>query len=218
MKEKRGYLLLILLLVTILVIGSYVVIMKKNDKKEVQEIAKETAESVDEVVMTTDTDSIQSITYKNQESQMTLIKEDNIWKNTADKICPINQDYAANMLSALSEITVSQTVTKKAEDLSEYGLDDPVLTASITTANKSIGLSLGNKVITEEDGYYGKIDGKDTIYVFTSYIYDTFSYSNSQMVTVEELPVISTDTISKLTVSQKDGVEFEAIKSDEDST
>ncbi|SHO50540.1 DUF4340 domain-containing protein [Anaerocolumna xylanovorans] len=206
-KRKKNIGLLLLLIVMILLLGVYFWMTKYNsDKKD----SKNDTADKNEAIVTLDKDSIKTIYFKNKDLEMTLnLNGKGVWEDKDDPAFPVNQTYANNMQGLFTDITPTNTLTEGIDDLSAYGLSDPAITATATTTDgKEITITVGNETPLGGE-YYAAIKGNNAVYVVSASYNSYFSYTSSQMITVETLPAITAANITRLAVAPKDGKEFE---------
>lgn len=209
-KKKKSFTLILLLIAMVVLIGAYIWLVKYNDKKEAG-----TADDTDtktETVADIAADSIKTIYFKNENAEMTLAKgEEDTWKNSADELFPVNQTYAQNMASAFKSLTSTRTIPEGSGELSDYGLENPVVTVTITDKDgKETSIFLGSEAPVG-GGYYASLKGDSKIYIIAASFYNNFNYNLTQMAAVETIPSITAANITHLIVKNKDKPDFEVL-------
>lgn len=207
-KKKKSSTLILLLIAMIVLIGACFWLIKYNDKKD--------AGNTDEADTSTETiadiaeDSIQTIYFKNEKTEMTLVKgEDGNWKNSKDESFPVNQTYAQNMSKAFTKLTSTRTLTEGVENLSEFGLDNPGMSVTVTDKDgKETTVALGIEAPVT-GGYYAALNGDGKVYIIAASFYNNFNYDQIQMAAVETIPAITAANITHLSVIKKDQPGFE---------
>lgn len=201
-KKKRGLNLVALLLVLVVLIGAYVAYSSYEKKQADKEDA---AEDAIEVLKIEEND-IQSISYKNEKADLTLVKNsDATWVNEANPQVPLNSTYTNKMASSIASVTASKIVTENAEDLSEFGLKDPALAITVTKKdNSEVKLSVGSKSPLG-DGYYACIDGETRVYLVAQTLVTAFDYEESALTDVADAPTITAANITHLQVNDPNG-------------
>ena len=96
----------------------------------------EDADSSDDslVISSVDSGQITAISYEKDGKSLSFRKEDGTWYNAEDKSFPVDQDSLTTMTNALGAVSATRKLDSP-EDLSEYGLDSPVLTAVYLVAS-----------------------------------------------------------------------------------
>lgn len=207
-KKKKSATLILLLIAMIVLIGACFWLIKYNDKKDAGNT--EETETSTETIADIAEDSIQTIYFKNEKTEMTLVKDaDGNWKNEKDESFPVNQTYAQNMSKAFTKLTSTRTLTEGVDDLSGFGLDNPGMSVTVTDKEgKETKVALGIEApIT--GGYYAALNGDGKVYIIAASFYNNFNYDQIQMATVETLPAITAANITHLSVINKDLPGFE---------
>lgn len=96
----------------------------------------EDADSSDDslVISSVDSGQITAISYEKDGKSLSFRKEDGTWYNAEDKSFPVDQDSLTTMTNALGAVSATRKLDSP-EDLSEYGLDSPVLTVRYTASD-----------------------------------------------------------------------------------
>ena len=142
-----------------------------------------------------------------------LGKEDGTWYNAEDKSFPVDQDSLTTMTNALGAVSATRKLDSP-EDLSEYGLDSPVLTVRYTASDdKEAEFTVGD-TNDAAGGSYLKISGDDAVYLVASDFADTFNSDIYQLADMESFPTITSDSITDINV--KSGSHTLEIKNDSD--
>ena len=95
--------------------------------------------------------------------RLNFAKEEDKWVNTDDREMPLNQTLVSSLVNNIAGIT-TESVVEQPEDLSEYGLDNPVRTIKATLENgSSIIIYVGNQNDLTGD-YYIRLEGDDRVY------------------------------------------------------
>lgn len=199
-KKNRGARLVSLLLVLVLLIAAYVgydIYEGKQADKKAE--ATEEEEAID--VLSVDADQIQSIYYKNEKAELTLIKNsEDVWSNESNQDVPLNSSYTSKMASVVESITATKVVSETASDLSEFGLDAPTLKVTITKMDGSKCSILVGDESPLGDGYYACIDGESVVYLIASSFVSAYDYSQVALTEVAEAPKITAENITHLLV------------------
>jgi hypothetical protein len=207
-KKKKQLTLLLLILVMVGLSVAYVALTKHNADKKAKDAAADEATSISKI----DKSKVVQIMFTNKSGTMTLVKENNTWKNEADPDFPVNQTYVDTMLSTMGEIKATKTVLENSKNLGEYGLDKPSLVAEVTLENKTTEKITLGRTVPVDGGYYALVGDKKTVYAVEDAYYTSFQYSPNQMIQMETAPTITTDNITHLTVyNGKNGKNFEAV-------
>ena len=182
-KKKNKWLPIVSVLgVIVLLLVTYFGVVKY---KEIRDTTGE--EDGDQVVLLDmDVSVATKLYYKDGTNEVTLIKEEDTWKAEEDETLTLNQTYITNMLDVFQRIEATTVVSETRENVSEYGLDSPSLTVTLTIEDGTeITYQIGDQVITSSGGYYATVVGNEGIYVVDETLKDAFTYSVEDMVEEE---------------------------------
>ncbi len=209
-KKKKSFTLIILLIAMIAMIGACLWLIKYNDKKDAEGNEESTQET--ETIADIDADSIQTIYFKNENNEMTLVKaEDGTWKYSEDELFPVNQTYAQNMMNAFTDLTSTRSISEGVDDLSNFGLDKPAISVAVTNMDgEKTSIELGSEAPVT-GGYYTLVSGDSKVYIVSASFYNYFRYNLTEMTEVETVPSITSENITHLKVENKDKPGFEII-------
>lgn len=114
------------------------------------------------------------------------------------------------MLGNISNLLADKIVVEEAEDLDEYGLDKPTLVVTVTSDdNTKVELTIGDS-LGVGSGYYAKLADKNTVYAVSEGIYSAFNHTQTEMISIEEFPVITTTNITNISVTKDNNPIFKA--------
>ena len=165
------------------------------------------------VISSVDSDQITAISYEKDGKSLSFMKEDGTWYDAEDKSFPVDQDSLTTMTNALGAVSATRKLDSP-EDLSEYGLDSPVLTVRYTASDgKEAEFTVGD-TNDAAGGSYLKISGDDAVYLVASDFSDTFNSDIYQLADMESFPTITADSITDINV--KSGSHTLEIKNDSD--
>lgn len=158
-KKKEQRILIVSIVLLVLVCVSYLVVTMVNDKKE-----KEADQSVS--LLQVKPSTVERLHIKNSTDDFEFVKKSSLWELESDKNFKVDQDVVDKILDTFKDLVAKQTVVKDKKTLSEYGLDQPAVVATLTMNDgKKEVLSLGTSV-ADMMGYYGMLDSKDGVYIF----------------------------------------------------
>lgn len=115
-----------------------------------------------------------------------FVRNGSVWVNADDASFPVNQEAIDAMASRIAGLTAVRELTN-ADDLSVYGLQDPVLTVTAEGPDGAVTCSLG-AATPFEDGYYVLVDGKDAIYTVETSFESTFDRDITQLAQMQTIP------------------------------
>lgn len=209
-KKKNAVTLILLLLALAGLIGFYVWYSNKPADEE-------KTEDTSLVLSTIDTAKVNTLHYSYQDTDLTLVKEDDLWKSEADKNRPINQDRVKSMLDLIDEISATRVIAESPEKLADYGLETPVTNLSATLVDGSgVSIKIGNKV-TAGDGYYALVNDDKKVYLLADSFGSGLQFTDADMTEVAKDLTIEAANIKYISVDNRDGEDLE-VKYDEKNT
>lgn len=190
--EKKPALTLCLLLFLLAALVAAVYLYKEPEGETEEETGIE--------LYSLDTSQTAEISFQNESGLVELVKDGNTWIKKEDKDFPLDQSAVSAMLSAMESVQASREVTKEADDLSQYGLENPSLDIRITLEDgTSVQLMLGDRVPVA-GGRYGMTGGRASVYIMEETLFSAFSYTENQLIQMEEIPEIDENQITSLSV------------------
>ena len=178
---KKTQKLLALLCALVVLIGVYYGVVNYVKSSEEAALA-ETELLLDETA--SDIAGVAFTTPEGEKAAFTM--SDDTWSLTSDTSFDVAESVLDSMVTDLTGIEVLETLTE-IEDLSEYGLDDPINVITITkTDGSTIKIALGNENATTSMYYVYLNDDTDTVYCISTDLISTFDMSLESMRYVEE--------------------------------
>ncbi|MDC7289193.1 DUF4340 domain-containing protein [Blautia schinkii] len=178
--------------------GTYFGVKTYVAKQEEQEEQQE--ETVTNVISTNESD-IKSLKFVIDKKEVTFEKDNDTWVKADEKEFPVNQEKIEEAASALASIDADR-VLEDAEDLYEYGLDEPQNTITVTTNDdKQTSIRVGMENESTSQYYVSKDDDKNTVYVvpdtsISPFMDDLYDYAE-----MEDFPVVESANVSKIQVN-----------------
>ncbi|MFV0527885.1 MAG: DUF4340 domain-containing protein [Lachnospiraceae bacterium] len=198
MNRKRKVLVLLLLLAAAVI--AYILLGNYNDQKSEEEAQAEE----DSIIHVIDMEDITGFSYTGAEdASMAFSKEDDTWVYDEDTEIPMNQDSVESLAEALGNVEASREFTE-ADDLADYGLATPTYTINVSNSDEETQLLIGNSVDSSGEEYYLKLDTTDTVYTIPGTLVSSLVFDVTSLVQMEEIPTLSSDAISKVTIAQGD--------------
>ncbi len=127
---------------------------------------------------------VSALSWTYNDETLTFCYADETWSYADDESFPLDSTALESMISVLSDVTASRTL-EDVEDLSEYGLDAPQASVTVTTDDGTTTLDWGNES-TLGDGRYLSI-GDGNVYLATDLL-SYFTYELYDLVSMESLP------------------------------
>ena len=144
-----------------------------------------------------ETDEIIGFSFVNNGETLSFTKDGENWKYDGNEALSMNQVSMTSMVAMLAKIEAENKLEDH-EAISEYGLDTPSNTITITTKEGTKELLIGNEN-EAVDGYYAMINGEDIVYLISSTLPNKF---NCSLDTLEETET-ETEETEKLTETEE---------------
>lgn len=174
----RGKKLVLLLGVLLVLMTVTVLVMEFSPDENAEEEASVT-------VFTLDMDQVTGLSWTYEGEEVSLERDaENNWTYPADDAFPLDQAYPDAMVQALSEIQADRII-EEPEDLSEYGLADPVCSITVQ-ADETRQLAIGNETSLGGQRYLSLGDGN--VYLVDASLLDDFALGLYDIVAKETIP------------------------------
>lgn len=188
MKKQKKQLIALCILLLICIVA-WVGLTKWNKSQEQKKQEEEEASKV--TVTDVATEDVNAFSYQYNNETLSFVKEDDTWYYEADKSISLDQDTMETLAATAAQLTAEQKI-KDYEDLSEYGLDTPLNTITLTTGDGTTTLLIGNKndMLSQ---YYVKTDQSDSIYLAGSAVYTTYQKGIADLTVTESTEESATE-------------------------
>jgi len=121
---------------------------------------------------------------------------------------PLDQTKAENVFS-LSALELKEKVFESHEDISQFGLAEPEVTAGIETTNGSKHtLYIGDKV-PGKSSYYAMVEGDPAVYTVSTSSRNSLAYTIGDLMEIDTPPSITLDTIRRVLIASEEFGSFE---------
>lgn len=158
---------------------------------------KEQIKTSGEVVLEIDPESVDTLSWTCDGTTLAFHKnEGGAWIYDEDKAFPVDPDKIQTLLEQFEAFSAAFTI-ENAEDLSQYGLDSPTCTITLTAGDDSYTIDLGSYSTMDEQRYVS--DGDGNVYLAASDPLEEYDAGLSDLILNDETPGVS--EVSKLTFS-----------------
>lgn len=168
---------------------------------------KETEEndtSVDLVSM--EADDITAVSFTADQNKVEFDKKDDSWTEKSDANFPVNQDTVDSAVKGVASLTADQEISD-VEDMSQYDLDNPQNTITLTTADGDTSLQIGME--SSNNQYYVKKEDDDkNVYLVSSSSIEPFMGTLYDFAESGTFPSVTSATITDVKVDKENGYEL----------
>ena len=155
-------------------------------------------------VFSVKTDDIKSLEFIIDKKDTTFEKKDDSWVKKDETAFPVNQTTLDSAASALEKVEADR-VLEKVDDLTEYGLDSPSNSVTVTTADGTTKFNIGDENTSTNQYYISRDDEDSTVYVVAADTVTPFMNSLYDYAQGEDFPTIDSSTVKKVQVSEDKG-------------
>lgn len=180
--KKQKIQMILILVVLVLCIGAYFLVSHMAKQEEQKEKDSETEGQT--TIAKIDADKIDAFSYEVDGKTYSYTKDGDEWKYDDDNSLQLDADNINTMLGKLNGVIALETLDSY-DSLSDYGLDKPQNTITVSVGNKTTTFYIGdyNDMVSE---YYLKMEGDDSIYLVDSTLKDAFSKTANSLVKEED--------------------------------
>lgn len=195
--EKRTRTLCLLVGAVVLLLVAYFGIrgFNKNQEKKAEKEAKASE------IYLTKMEDVTEIRYNIGNGEQVFVKEsdsDN-WEVEAQPDFPLAQTYPEQIASDFGTLKAEREL-KDADQLSDYGLEDPVYTVELSDSKGTTHkISIGN---VTGDTYYATVDDSQTVYTVSAAVMEDLQYSLEEMAQLDQVPSLGSGNLVKETITK----------------
>lgn len=198
-RSKKLYILLGILAVAC--IATFAVMQMEERKEQIKETG--------EIILELPSESVEALSWECAGNSFTFHR-DGIWLYNEDENFPVNEEKVNELLEQFQSFSAA-FVIEDVEDYGQYGLDDPVCTISLATADQTYEVRLGDYSKMDSQRYVSIGDGN--VYLVKHDPLDEYDAILSDMIDYDEIP--SFDHVTQI---QFAGAETYSISYQKDST
>lgn len=168
---------------------------------------KETEENDTSVdLVSLEADDITAVSFTADQNEVEFDKKDDSWTEKSDADFPVNQDTVDDAVKGVASLTADQEISD-VEDLSQYELDDPQNTITLTTADGDTTLQVGMES-SNNQYYVKKVDDDKNVYLVASTSLEPFMGGLYDFAESGTFPSVTSATITDVKVDKEDGYEL----------
>ena len=152
---------------------------------------KEKIKNSDEIILELNSEDVTELSWEYGAETFAFHKDEN-WLYDEDEHFPVNEEKVDQLLENFQSFGVS-FIIEDAEDLSQYGLGDPLCTIHIGLEEETYEILLGNYSEMDEERYVSIGDGN--VYLVKDDPLDSFDIELSDMIQHDEIPEFDSVTV-----------------------
>ena len=165
---------------------------------------KETEENDTSVdLVSLEADDITAVSFTADQNEVEFDKKDDSWTEKSDADFPVNQDTVDDAVKGVASLTADQEISD-VEDLSQYDLDDPQNTITLTTADGDTTLQVGMES-SNNQYYVKKADDDKNVYLVSSTSLEPFMGGLYDFAESGTFPSVTSATSTDIKVDKEAG-------------
>lgn len=168
---------------------------------------KETEENDTSVdLVSLEADDITAVSFTADQNEVEFDKKDDSWTEKSDADFPVNQDTVDSAVKGVASLTADQEISD-VEDMSQYDLDNPQNTITLTTADGDTSLQIGME--SSNNQYYVKKEDDDkNVYLVSSSSIEPFMGTLYDFAESGTFPSVTSATITDVKVDKENSYEL----------
>ena len=168
---------------------------------------KETEENDTSVdLVSLEADDITAVSFTADQDNVEFDKKDDTWTEKSDANFPVNQDTVDSAVKGVASLTADQEISD-VEDMSQYDLDNPQNTVTLTTADGDTSLQIGME--SSNNQYYVKKEDDDkNVYLVSSSSIEPFMGTLYDFAESGTFPSVTSATITDVKVDKENSYEL----------
>ena len=200
--KKKSVNLITAVGVLVVLSGAYVGINAYVTKQEAAE-TESTEEETPEIISIASGD-VKSIKFVIDKKEVTFEKDGDSWVKSDETDFPVDQDKIDTLVSSLSSVKAERTL-EDVEDASEYELDQPENTITVTTEDgETTVIQIGMENDSTSQEYVDLNGDSSTVYVVSNSAFASFEGTLYDFAKSGTFPTVDSSTVSKISVDGKD--------------
>ena len=200
--KKKSVNLITAVGVLVVLSGAYVGVKTYVAKQDAEEAEADEEESQE--IISIASDDVKSVKFVMDKKEVTFEKDGDSWVKSDETAFPVDQDKMDTLISSLSSVKAERTL-EDVEDASEYELDQPENTITVTMEDGSetvIRVGMENDSTSQE--YIDLDKDSSTVYVVSNSTFQSFEGTLYDFAESGTFPTVDSSTISKVSVDGKD--------------
>ena len=200
--KKKSVNLITAVGVLVVLSGAYVGVKAYVAKQEAADT--ESAEEENPEIISIASADVKSIKFVIDKKEVTFEKDGDSWVKSDETGFPVDQDKIDTLVSSLNSIKAERTL-ENVEDASEYELDQPDNTITVTTEDgETTVIQLGMENDSTSQEYIDLNKDSSTVYVVSNSTFSSFEGTLYDFAKSGFFPTVDSSTVSKISVDGKD--------------
>lgn len=200
--KKKSVNLITTVGVLVVLSGAYVGVKAYVAKQEAADT--ESAEEENPEIISIASADVKSIKFVIDKKEVTFEKDGDSWVKSDETDFPVDQDKIDTLVSSLNSIKAERTL-ENVEDASEYELDQPENTITVTTEDgETTVIQLGMENDSTSQEYIDLNEDSSTVYVVSNSTFSSFKGTLYDFAKSGVFPTVDSSTVSKISVEGKD--------------
>ena len=200
--KKKSVNLITAVGVLVVLSGAYVGVKAYVAKQEAADT--ESAEEENPEIISIASADVKSIKFVIDKKEVTFEKDGDSWVKSDETGFPVDQDKIDTLVSSLNSIKAERTL-ENVEDASEYELDQPENTITVTTEDgETTVIQLGMENDSTSQEYIDLNKDSSTVYVVSNSTFSSFEGTLYDFAKSGVFPTVDSSTVSKISVDGKD--------------
>ena len=200
--KKKSVNLITAVGVLVVLSGAYVGVKTYVAKQEAADT--ESAEEENPEIISIASADVKSIKFVIDKKEVTFEKDGDFWVKSDETGFPVDQDKFDTLVSSLNSIKAERTL-ENVEDASEYELDQPENTITVTTEDgETTVIQLGMENDSTSQEYIDLNKDSSTVYVVSNSTFSSFEGTLYDFAKSGVFPTVDSSTVSKISVDGKD--------------
>ena len=200
--KKKSVNLITAVGVLVVLSGAYVGVKAYVAKQEAADA--ESAEEENPEIISIASADVKSIKFVIDKKEVTFEKNGDSWVKSDETDFPVDQDKIDTLVSSMNSIKAERTL-ENVEDASEYELDQPENTITVTTEDgETTVIQLGMENDSTSQEYIDLNEDSSTVYVVSNSTFSSFKGTLYDFAKSGVFPTVDSSTVSKVSVEGKD--------------
>lgn len=199
--KKKSVKLVAAVGVLVVLSGAYVGVKTYVAKQDAKETESEEENDETKEIVSISSDDVKSIKFIIDKKEVTFEKDGDTWIKSDESEFPVDQDKLDTLAGSFSSVTAERTL-ENVEDVSEYELDQPENTITITTEDgETTVIQVGMENDSTSQEYIELNNDSSTVYVVGSTTFQSFEGGLYDFAKSGTFPTVDSSTVTKVSVT-----------------